>query len=213
LEFNNEDLARYEQIALMVAREIAKGAYAEGQKVSGRSIIAGKYGVSPETVRKALSLLQDQQVVDVISGSGVVVLSRLSAQNFIRHFQEYGSLESLERRLTALTKQRNKLNAEIERVVKDIVKFKAGMLKSMQHAEEISLTPASPLIGQSMHEARLRTVTGVTIIAVRRNGRWLVSPGAEVHLQTGDILLAVGTRKAVNHLRRLATGKTITVKP
>ncbi len=208
MDFDNRDMSRYEQIALLIARDIAKGTYSEGQKLSGRSILAGKYNVSPETVRKALSLLQAQQVVDVIPGSGVSIFSRLSAQSFIRFFQEHNSLETLEHRLIVLTKQRNKLNTEIEKLVKDIVKFKTDMLKGMQNTEEVTVENGSLLIGQSLQEARLRTVTGVTVIAVRRRGRWLTSPGADMYLAVGDLLLVAGPLKAVKHLRQLAAGKT-----
>ncbi|KKM09031.1 hypothetical protein SY88_21090 [Clostridiales bacterium PH28_bin88] len=191
----------------MIAGEIGRGVYAEGQRVSGRSILAGQYGVSPETVRKALALLQARQVVEVVPGSGVIILSRQAARNFTRDFEEHNSLETLERRLDALVKQRNKLNAEIDKLVREIVHFKTGMLKSMQNAEEVLVAPGSPLIGKSVQEAQLRTVTGVTVTAVRRRGRWYASPGTELQLGAGDLLLVVGRQEAVDRLRRLAEGK------
>lgn len=210
---NGEELARYEQIALMIAGEISRGTYAEGERVSGRSMLAGQYGVSPETVRKALALLQSRQVVEVVPGSGVIILSRQAARDFARDFQEHTSLETLERRLDSLIKQRNKLNVEIEKLVKEIVHFKTGMLKSMQNAEEILVSPGSPLIGKSVQEAQLRTVTGVTVTAVRRRGRWYASPGTELRLGAGDLLLVVGPQGAVERLRRLAEGKPEPVSP
>lgn len=203
----SKGLSRYEQIALLIAHDISTGVYSEDQKLSGRSILAGKFNVSPETIRKALSLLQAQQVVDVIPGSGVKVLSPQSAQYFIRVFQEYRSLEALEHRLTVLIKKRNKLNIEIERHVKDIVKFKADMLKVILNTENVSVDTGSLIIGKSLQEARLRTITGATVIAVRRKGRWLVSPGVDMLLEGGDVLLATGSEKAMKHLRRVAEEK------
>ncbi|CEP66168.1 Transcription regulator HTH, GntR [Moorella glycerini] len=204
---NSEELARYEQIALMIAGEILRGTYSEGERVSGRTILAGQYGVSPETVRKALALLQARQVVEVVPGSGVIILSRQAARDFIEDFHEHNSLEVLERRLDTLIKQRNKLNAEIDKLVKEIVHFKTGMLKNMQNAEEVLVSPDSPLVGKSVQEAQLRTVTGVTVTAVRRRGRWYASPGTELRLNAGDLLLVVGNQKAVDRLRQLAEGK------
>ncbi|OIQ08387.1 DNA-binding transcriptional repressor MngR [Moorella thermoacetica] len=204
---SSEELARYEQIAIMIAGEILRGTYNEGERVSGRTILAGQYGVSPETVRKALALLQARQVVEVVPGSGVIILSRQAARDFIEDFHEHNSLEVLERRLDTLIKQRNKLNAEIDKLVKEIVHFKTGMLKNMQNAEEIMVSPGSPLVGKSVQEAQLRTVTGVIVTAVRRRGRWYASPGTELRLSAGDLLLVVGNQKAVDRLRRLAEGK------
>ncbi|WP_338832918.1 hypothetical protein MHLNE_17080 [Moorella humiferrea] len=202
-----EELSRYEQIALMIAGEIIRGTYNEGEKVSGRTILAGQYGVSPETVRKALALLQARQVVDVVPGSGVIILSRQAAKEFIEDFHEHNSLEVLERRLDNLIRQRNKLNAEIDKLVKEIVHFKTSLLKNMQNAEEVLVAPDSPLVGKSVQEAQLRTVTGVIVTAVRRRGRWYASPGTELRLSPGDLLLVVGKQKAVERLRRLAEGK------
>lgn len=210
MDFNSKDLSRYEQIAFLIASDIVNGTYSEDQKLSGRSILAGKYNVSPETIRKAISLLQEQQVVEVVPGSGVKILSHLSAQNFINVFQEYRSLETFEHQLTVLIKQRNKLNIEIERLVKSIVKYKADILKGMLKTENVSVDNGSLLVGQSLHEARLRTITGATVIAIRRKRRWFVSPGADMRMENRDVLLATGSHKAIEHLRRLAEEKTNT---
>ncbi|MBE3580828.1 MAG: GntR family transcriptional regulator [Thermoanaerobacteraceae bacterium] len=81
---------------------MSQGTYREGQKISGRSVLAGQYGVSPETVRKAQALLQARNVVEVVPGSGVIVLSRQAPKEFAGDFQEHSSLEVLKRRLEAL---------------------------------------------------------------------------------------------------------------
>ncbi|NLN06392.1 MAG: GntR family transcriptional regulator [Firmicutes bacterium] len=199
-------IARFEQIALLLAEDIVKGVYREGEKISGRSTLAGKYNISPETVRKALALLQAKEVVAVMPNRGTVILSRQAAREFVESFQEHGTLAALEKRLKQLTKERNRINAEIERLIRDIVSYKAGMLKNMQNAEEITLGAASPLNGCSLQETRLRSITGVTVIAVRQRKRWFVSPGAEFVLSAGDTLLAVGSKKALEQLRKLAAG-------
>ncbi|NLZ39062.1 MAG: GntR family transcriptional regulator [Firmicutes bacterium] len=202
-----KDLARYEQIALLLANDITKGTYYEGEKISGRSTLASKYNVSPETIRKALALLHSKEVVKVVPYSGTFILSRTAARRFMNSFEEHSTLQAMERRLSTLTKERNRLNQEIEKLVKEIVNFKAGMLKSMQYAEEIVVISDSPLVGKSVQEARLRSVTGVTVTAVKHKGRWYVSPGKELNLTAGDILLAMGTPEAIESLRQLASGQ------
>ena len=71
--------SQYLQIALDLARRIAKGELPEGSRVYGRSVMASEYNVSPETIRRALRLLSDMKVVEVKPKSGVVVLSADSA--------------------------------------------------------------------------------------------------------------------------------------
>lgn len=197
------ELARYEQVALAIALDITKGIYLEGERVSGRSILAGKYNISPETARKALALLRDKEAVSVIPNSGTIVGSRQAAQNFINTFHEYSSLEAMEKRLGQLIKARNELNRAIEGVVNDIVNFKAAMLRGMQNAEEARIRPDSWLVNRSIQEARLRSVTGATVVAVQQKGRWLISPGEDLILQAGDSLLVVGPAEVLQDFEQI----------
>ena len=48
----------YQKIALDLANKIHSGEIQEGSVIYGRSILAGKYNVSPETIRRAIKLLQ-----------------------------------------------------------------------------------------------------------------------------------------------------------
>ncbi len=52
----------------------------------------------------------------------------------------------------------------------------------------------SPIIGKMFGELQLGTETGVHIMAVRRNGRWVYSPGGRTKIEEGDILIGRGTR-------------------
>ncbi|MBC7336132.1 MAG: GntR family transcriptional regulator, partial [Clostridia bacterium] len=112
------ELARYEEIALMLATDIARGRYREGERIYGRSVLAGQYSVSPETIRKAVALLQAREVVEAVAGSGIIVLSRQAASKFVEDFEEFSTLEKMGKRLDELLEQRNRLNAEIERLTK-----------------------------------------------------------------------------------------------
>ena len=63
----------YSQVALDLAAKIAAGEYAEGMRLSGRSTLASHYGVSPETIRRAVYLLKDMDVLEITKGSGIVI--------------------------------------------------------------------------------------------------------------------------------------------
>lgn len=53
--------AKYIKIAVDIATCIARGEYREGQKILGRSSLAGRYNVSPETIRRALAVLEEKK--------------------------------------------------------------------------------------------------------------------------------------------------------
>ncbi|MBV0902134.1 potassium channel family protein [Haloarcula salina] len=76
--------------------------------------------------------------------------------------------------------------------------------------------PGSDLAGTTIGEAAVKTATGMRIIAIRRaagesertgreGGDWVVSPGPETPLRTGDVLIAKGTRTGGDRLADLAT--------
>ena len=77
-----EPLPQYVRIAMDIASRVAAGELEEHQKVSGRSVIASEYNVSPETARKAVRLLADMKVVEVLEKKGIYILSADNAKDF-----------------------------------------------------------------------------------------------------------------------------------
>ena len=73
----------YQRIAVDIANSIADGKYTVGQRISGRTTLASHYGVSPETIRKAVCILQDVGVLSVTQGSGIEILSLENTIEFI----------------------------------------------------------------------------------------------------------------------------------
>ena len=57
------------------------------------------------------------------------------------------------------------------------------------------IPPGSVVEGHSIGELGIRAATGVTIIAVRREGQLIRNPGADFQLQAGDEVSFVGSRE------------------
>ena len=66
-------IARYEQIARIVAREIREGAYPPGTRAPSRVELSQRFGVATETGRRAQRWLADHGYVVTAPGLGVVV--------------------------------------------------------------------------------------------------------------------------------------------
>lgn len=69
--------------------------------------------------------------------------------------------------------------------------------------EQISLTADSPYVGKSLGDTRARTRTGVSIVAVLRHGAVVASPTPDFRFEAGDVVVAVGTRPALESLSRV----------
>ena len=64
-------------------------------------------------------------------------------------------------------------------------------------AERIELAEASRWDGRSLGDTRMRTATGVSIVAVLRRAEAIPSPGPDFQLAGGDTLIVIGTQEGV----------------
>jgi K+/H+ antiporter YhaU regulatory subunit KhtT len=62
---------------------------------------------------------------------------------------------------------------------------------------------ASHAVGRSIGQLQVRSTTGATVIAVRRGGRTVPSPGPDFIVATGDEVTVVGTSEQQAAARRL----------
>lgn len=122
--------ARYITIAMDIAERVLKGDYIEGQKISGRSTLSGLYNVSPETVRRALTLLQEAGVVRVIPGAGVQVYSVEAARDYLVESGQYKVVKEMQERLTRMVLERNQLNTKIEHLTNELLEYVASILSA-----------------------------------------------------------------------------------
>jgi len=63
----------YAQLAAILRRRIAEGAYPPGEKIPSESAMSKEYGLSLMTVRQAIGVLMEQGLLERIQGSGTFV--------------------------------------------------------------------------------------------------------------------------------------------
>jgi K+/H+ antiporter YhaU regulatory subunit KhtT len=196
-------LSRYEQIALDIASRILKDEYKVGEKIFGRSTLAGRYKVSPETIRRAVALLEDAGVVETAAGMGVIIKSKKAAESYFHQFRGQQALAELQDKLRALFEEKRRLDDEIETTMRHMVNYLWGMLNNLQYLEKIEIPENSWLVGQSLASSRLRTETGATVVAIDRDGKEYYSPSSDMVFRAGDQLQVVGTVEAKALVRRM----------
>ncbi len=204
--------SQYLQIALDIARRIAKGELPEGQRVYGRSVMASEYNVSPETIRRALRLLSDMKVVEVKPQSGVVVLSADSARRYIENFEESADVRALRQQLKDLLAEYADLSRRLSDTVTALMKSRETFAAADEPFPnyEVPIPKDSPLIGRSIGELKFWQSTGGTIVAIRRGQTVILSPGPYAQLYGGDVIVLVGSPAAAEAAHRLVTEKEVT---
>ena len=174
--------AVYKQIAIDIASKVVNGRYRPGQKIHGRSTLASQYNVSPETVRRAVFLLNQVGVLQVRQGAGITILSVENAEEFLSKSNERQSLENINILLDA-NDRFNYLNP--------LTPF------------ELAIEEGCPLVGQTIASVHFWNNTGATIIAIRRKGSTILSPGPHAQFFAGDHILIVGDEAAYQKTRQL----------
>jgi TrkA domain protein len=69
--------------------------------------------------------------------------------------------------------------------------------------EQLSLPADSKFIDKELGDTHARTKTGVSIVAIVREGKVIASPRPGQDLASGDILVAVGTRPGLDALAEI----------
>jgi voltage-gated potassium channel len=72
--------------------------------------------------------------------------------------------------------------------------------------EQVQVRPDSPLVGQSLHSARVQARTGTLVLAMRHPGSTFhTNPPPEAEIASGDVLIVIGDTEQVRALRALAS--------
>lgn len=69
--------------------------------------------------------------------------------------------------------------------------------------EWVEVPANSPVAGETFGDANLGQRTGVTVAAIQRGDETFGNPGAETTLESGDILVVIGSRAEQNALESL----------
>ena len=183
----------YSQIALDIALRITKGELKENTKVYGRSVMASEYGVSPETIRRAMKLLSDMEIVDIRHNSGAVILSCEKARQYVERFGSQNNIRSQQNELQQLLSKQADLNKQIADVAGSIIRINERFSATTPFPNYEAVVPEGcPQIGKNLQELKFWQQTGATVIAIRRGDRIILSPGPYAALEERDILMFVG---------------------
>jgi voltage-gated potassium channel len=73
--------------------------------------------------------------------------------------------------------------------------------------EETRLAAGSTLVGRTLRDSQVRERFGVMIVAIKKpSGHMVYNPPGEATLEAGDILIALGQRRQLDELDRMAEG-------
>jgi len=201
-------IPRYLKIAVDIAARIVSGELSVGEKLKGRSILSSEYNVSPETIRRAMSILSDKDVVEINIGSGITVLSQEKAVEFIKSFKDDESLSEIYAALSELFAKRKALDDEITKTTNRIIDMYKYMRSDLITPIEVPLSSDSHAIGKSIGSLQIWHNTGATIIGIIQERNIIISPGPYYEFSPNDRILIVGDENVVQRFNVFINNKT-----
>lgn len=184
----------YKLIALDLAKKIISGKYCIGTKLSGRSMLSSQYNVSPETIRRAISLLKSENIVNVSRGKEIVITSADNCSAFLQQQENKSSSAFLYQKLNDTFKRKQSIDKELKDTLDDVIsRLNYIRYSDLLNPLDIEITADSHVIGKAINQLDFWKHTKATIIAVIQNNIPIKSPNPELILQAGDILVIIGT--------------------
>lgn len=189
----NLNIPIYKKIALDIANSIKEGSIQEGELLYGRSALASKYNVSPETIRRAIILLEDVDVVKTFKGKGIVVLSKDNSITFLNRNQSIDSVKQMKSEMNSLLEKRKALEAEILNSLSGIIDYTSRFQEIHTIVPFEFKVPDNCIhINKTIADLKFWQNTGATIVGIKREGKVLLSPGPYTSINIDDILIVVG---------------------
>ncbi len=129
----------------------------------------------------------------------------------VRNPREAEAMASVLQVISALERIANDA-VDIARIVTRRLGIPRELVMDLSDAEEIShrveVAGGSHFANRPVSAFELPVVTGMRIMAIRRARSWLVDPGGDEILQSGDVLFLRGSPDGISRLRELAGAPT-----
>ena len=192
---HNNSAPVYKTIALDIANQIVKGDIKANEKISGRSTLASMYNVSPETIRRAIALIEEMNVVSSAKGSGIEVISVSNAEKFIMKNKDKEYIATLKENIFKIIDKRKDLDSELEGNIDKLLDL-TNRFRNISPFTliEVDIKSNCKFIGKSVSQVNFWQRTKVTIVAYRKENEIIVSPGPEYIFTPGDILVVIGSK-------------------
>ncbi len=183
--------ARYQNIAYQIAKRIVANKIAEGDKLRGRSVLAGEFNVSSETIRKAMRLLENFGVVEVKERQGIFVISHSAAKIYVDQHRKQSESHRLFIDTMGLLRESNKvhdlLNSHIKKLFEtaknDIFPFEFFTIKLQSDDKHINENLKTIAFWQKTHGL---------VLAVEVDGQLYQAPNPKMTLTPGMTLFVLG---------------------
>jgi len=128
-----------------------------------------------------------------------------------KHFDDQESLRGLIAliELATVTEYIADSAREIAEIVTEKMELHPIFIEAMKETDEVlvmlEVGKSCELDSATLGETRVETNTGMHVVAIKRENKWITKPNAATKLTKGDLIIAKGTREGEELLKRMCT--------
>lgn len=184
---------KYQIIAEDLAAKIVEKKYSVGDKIYARSTLASGYGVSSETARRAIAVLQDLNIVEATKGSGVMITSYENAAKYVQQLQGVQSVRELQNAVQeSISRQMSEL-AILQQTTNELVERTNRFRSANPFVPfQLDITERCPYLTKNLSEINFWQNTRATIVGIRKGEQLFLSPGPYATLDVGNTIYFIG---------------------
>ncbi|WP_254823506.1 potassium channel family protein [Haloglomus halophilum] len=186
----------------------------------------------PVSVKEVLAEMKDTAELLIDLSYSAVLLGSTEVAHEVLELEERMDVLQMQARMSLLMAARNPEDAEalapvlgvvgaaekisdaagdIAKVVVEEVGLPDSMRTALPEAVEalvpVGVAADSPLADTTLGEANLETETGVRVIAIRREGDWLLNPAHDTRILAGDVALLRGAVEGIAEVHEQLCGQ------
>ncbi|MEF8757605.1 MAG: TrkA C-terminal domain-containing protein [Halobacteriales archaeon] len=91
--------------------------------------------------------------------------------------------------------------------------MRAALPEAVETVVRVTVVEGTGMTGRTLLDINLETETGVRVIAIQRDGDWLLNPGPQDELRAGDVVLLRGSEEAVVDVASTLADRAVTLAP
>ena len=84
--------------------------------------------------------------------------------------------------------------------------IKEALKETDESIVRVKVSKKSILSGKTLGELKFRSNTGIDVIAIRREKRWIFDPHKNTRVYAGDVLISVGSVESCKKAKKIAIG-------
>jgi voltage-gated potassium channel len=132
----------------------------------------------------------------------ILIVARANEESAVSRLLKAGANKVVSPAITGSSQMAQTL---LRPAVADFIELATMTERLELEMEQIEISTGSPFISRALKDAGIRSEHGVIVIAIRRSqGEMIFNPSADVVIEEGDSLVAIGSHESLQGLERMA---------